>query len=85
MQVSAEVLSPLGELDAATREPTTGIDAGDHPVASMESTIRSDEIQSEILEWAKRQLNEQETVSGLREIRETGGLELVDFLHDLER
>jgi hypothetical protein len=51
----------------------------------MESTIRSDEIQSEILEWAKRQLNEQETVSGLREIRETGGLELVDFLHDLER
>ena len=39
----------------------------------------------ELLEWARKQLNEEEIVVGLREIRQTGGLELQDFIHDLER
>lgn len=45
----------------------------------------SDALTPEILAWARQQLNEEETVAGLREIRETGGLELADFLHDLQR
>jgi hypothetical protein len=39
----------------------------------------------ELLEWARRELNEEEIVEGLREIRQTGGLELKDFLPELER
>jgi hypothetical protein len=38
-----------------------------------------------LLEWARKQLNEEEIVAGLREIRQTGGLELQDFLHELEQ
>jgi hypothetical protein len=38
----------------------------------------------EILDWARRQFNEAEFVAGLREIRETGGLELRDFVRELE-
>ena len=47
--------------------------------------LHSREIQPEILEWARQQLNELDTVAGMREIRETGGLALTDFLQDLER
>src|SRR5262249_17728844 len=39
----------------------------------------------EILEWAKGQFSEEEIVAGLREIRTTGGLELSDFIHELEQ
>jgi hypothetical protein len=42
-------------------------------------------ITPEIIEWARQQLNEEETVAGLREIRETGGLELDDFIQELEQ
>jgi len=38
----------------------------------------------EILEWARQQFSEEEIVAGLREIRETGGLQLRDFIHELE-
>jgi hypothetical protein len=37
------------------------------------------------LEWAQRQFSEEEIIAGLREIRETGGLELRDFIHELEQ
>ncbi|HZY90911.1 MAG TPA: hypothetical protein VFE78_39170 [Gemmataceae bacterium] len=37
-----------------------------------------------ILESAKSQFSEEEIVAGLREVRATGGLELDDFLHELE-
>src|SRR5262249_9886609 len=39
----------------------------------------------EFLAWACQGLNEEEIVAGLREIRATGGLQLRDFIHDLER
>ena len=42
-------------------------------------------IPPEILEWARKILNEEEIAAGLREIRETGGLELVGFIHELEQ
>ncbi len=42
-------------------------------------------IPQEILDWARSDFNEEEFVAGLREIRETGGLELKDFIHELEQ
>jgi hypothetical protein len=39
----------------------------------------------DVVESAKRQLSEEEVVAGLREIRATGGLELSDFIHELEQ
>ncbi|HJZ92538.1 MAG TPA: hypothetical protein VKE40_16805 [Gemmataceae bacterium] len=38
-----------------------------------------------IREWAKQQFGEEEALAGLREILETGGQELRDFFHELER
>ena len=39
----------------------------------------------EFLAWACQGLNEEEIVAGMREIRAIGGLELRDFIEDLER
>ena len=39
----------------------------------------------DIVESAKSQFNAEEVVAGFREIRATGGLELGDFLHELEQ
>jgi hypothetical protein len=52
---------------------------------AVEETSPASPIEPEILEWALQQFNEEETVAGMREIRKTGGLELSDFLPDLER
>jgi hypothetical protein len=43
-------------------------------------------ITPEMLQWARAQpINEEEIAAGLREIEETGGVELRDFIHELER
>ena len=41
-------------------------------------------VTPELLEWARRTFNEEEFRAGLREIEATGGLELKDFIHELE-
>jgi hypothetical protein len=38
----------------------------------------------ELLERERRAINEEEILAGLREIEATGGLELKDFIHELE-
>jgi hypothetical protein len=45
-------------------------------------------ITPEILEWARREFDkygEEELLAEFREIQATGGLELKDFIHELER
>jgi hypothetical protein len=45
-------------------------------------------IMPEFLEWARRELRkyrEEEILAGIREIETTGGLQLQDFIHELER
>jgi endogenous inhibitor of DNA gyrase (YacG/DUF329 family) len=42
-------------------------------------------LSPELLEWARRDFNEEEFLAGLREIEETGGLELKDFIQELEQ
>jgi hypothetical protein len=39
----------------------------------------------ELLDWGRRQFSEEEIAAGLREVRQTGGLELRDFIHELEQ
>ena len=39
----------------------------------------------ELREWARQQFTEEEIVAALRELREKGGKELGDFLHELEQ
>jgi len=45
----------------------------------------SEPIDPKIVKWARQELNVKVTTAGLREIRQTGGLELDDFIRDLER
>jgi hypothetical protein len=47
--------------------------------------IPSEKLPPELLEWARRDFNEEEFLEGLREIERTGGLELKDFIHELEQ
>jgi hypothetical protein len=39
----------------------------------------------EVLTWARQRFSPQEFVAGIREVQETGGLELGDFIHKLEQ
>jgi hypothetical protein len=43
------------------------------------------QLSPELLEWARQQFNEEELEANLREVREKGGLELKDFIHELEQ
>jgi hypothetical protein len=52
--------------------------------APLPSQIQREEISPEILQWARQQFTEEEILAGLHELRETGGLELRDFIHELE-
>jgi hypothetical protein len=45
----------------------------------------SGKLSPELLECARQQFSEEEFLAGLREIRETGGLELKDFIQELEQ
>jgi hypothetical protein len=83
-KLCTEVIDHLPELQAAD-EASSNIPEVREPSLPETQDYRSEEIPPEILEWARQQLNEEVIVAGLREIRETGGLELADFLHELER
>jgi hypothetical protein len=41
------------------------------------------EVTPELLAWARQKFSEDEIAAGIREIRETGGLALADFYHEL--
>ena len=43
-----------------------------------------EKVPPEVRAWALEQFSEEEIVAGLREVRETGGLELSDFIDELE-
>jgi hypothetical protein len=45
----------------------------------------SGKLPPELREWARQQFNEDEFLAGLREVEETGGVELKDFLQELEQ
>jgi hypothetical protein len=39
----------------------------------------------DVLAWADRQFSDEEVMAGVREIQETGGLELKDFFHEVDQ
>ena len=70
-----QVSQRLAEIHAAKRS----VNGGAAPLPDTPP------IPPELLEWAKRQFTEEEAITDIREIRETGGLTLDDFYHDLEK
>jgi len=84
-KLCAEVLGHIAELDAAA-QPMNPSGSSAPPAAPTEKQEPDcGKIQPEILEWARQHMDEEATVAGLREIRETGGLELDDFLEEIEQ
>ena len=55
------------------------------PSPAQPEPTPSPPLPPEILEWARQHFNEEEFLAGLREIRETGGLQLEDFIRELEQ
>jgi hypothetical protein len=62
-------------------ERSTGPTPEGFPVRRPEELRLSPELR----EWARQQFTEEEIVAGLQELREKGGLELEEFLHELEK
>ena len=57
----------------------------EQPGMAEDEDPRAGKIPPEILVWANQHFNEEEALAGLRQIQETGGFELKDFIQDLER
>ncbi len=58
---------------------------GENPSARAAATPQPGRLTPELRAWALQQFTEEEAVAGLRELRERGGPELADFLHELEQ
>ena len=72
------------------KDDTTNDNSGDTaaipaPPANLETTVPEGKLPPELLEWALQQINEEEIIAGLEEIQRTGGLQLSDFIHELEQ
>jgi hypothetical protein len=84
----ARVLAMLDEVDALARQlPASPERAGmgNWNLPGVTDGFPFAKLSPELLEWFRQQVNEEEVIAGLREIEETGGLELSDFLPELER
>jgi hypothetical protein len=83
-------------LHACSAETVTCPECG-HPVAlalaaadalakmEKEEGKLNGKLPPELLEWARQTFDEEEFRAGMREIEETGGLELKDFIQELEQ
>jgi hypothetical protein len=56
--------------------------AGQAPTAPALASVK---LSPELIEWARKSFSEEEFLAGIREIEETGGLELKDFIRELEQ
>jgi hypothetical protein len=82
-----ELLKQLFDSLVALRNSGNTVDA------DLEKILASDLAKSfapaalapEVMELAQRQVDEGEIAAGLREIEETGGLELRDFIHEIRQ
>jgi hypothetical protein len=45
----------------------------------------SGRLAPELAAWARQTFDEEAFVAGVREVERTGGLELTDFIHELEQ
>ncbi len=72
-------------LELAKGRPELPAEVGDALVKMAWKGENAAALTPEILEAARGQHNEEEIAAGLREIQATGGLQLGDFLHELEQ
>jgi hypothetical protein len=82
-KLCTEVLGHLKGLEAVTRLQN-GQPPGTPRIDADKDYFVRQELDPAILEWARSQINEEEIIQGLREIRKTGGNKLADFIHELE-
>ena len=66
-------------LNGAALAGASGVQQPPPPAAA------SGKLPPELMEWARQQFNEEEFLAGLREVQETGGAELKDFIQELEQ
>jgi hypothetical protein len=77
-QFDARVLGSLKEIEEKAVRPGTSFPS------SEPNELPSGKLTPELREWARQQFSEEEIVAGLQELRDKGGLELGDFLKELE-
>lgn len=58
---------------------------GSTPISEQPSSTDRGGLASEILDWARHRECEEDIVAGIQEIRQTGGLELSEFIQDLRK
>jgi len=57
----------------------------EHPDPAAQGRESGDgHLTPELLEWARRTFDKEAFVAGLREVERTGGVELKDFIHEVE-
>jgi hypothetical protein len=83
-QLAVQIIAPA----LRGRQLVNQIDVNpDEPQLSDGNPASPEEMRltPELRQWAQQQVTDEEILAGLREIREKGGLELRDFLDELER
>ncbi len=56
-----------------------------HSFHATENGQANGKLPPDLVEWARQTFNEAEFMAGVREIRESGGLQFEEFIGDLER
>jgi len=88
----AELLSPhpqaarqevLGEFSAGALEPEKN-DVDELPPDFVAIDPVTGKPTPELIEWARQQYTEEQNMASIREVMATGGLELKDFIRELE-
>jgi hypothetical protein len=55
------------------------------PATRKEKPVEPTQVTPELRAWLLQQYTREDLLAGLHEVREKGGLELQDFLHELEQ
>jgi hypothetical protein len=85
--VSSQLTSLFGRLDEATRRKFLDLileEVMGRSAMPGEALGPDGRFTREFLDWDQRTFDRDAYLSGMREIERTGGLELKDFIHELE-
>jgi hypothetical protein len=59
--------------------------AGKPPIPAEAASWAIEKVPPHLLEWARQTINEEEILNSIREIEATGGLQLEDFIDEIEK
>ncbi len=77
-------LESLTKRDLKDATDTPRPQPSEYPDEELRRKWKNPPLTPEFREWALQLFTEEEIVAGLREIEDTGGLELADFIHELD-